>query len=155
MAGDFNDWPIGEITQEHSNLTDAEHEPTRDNKKLDKIFVNFWQSVNIYQTLRPLEAHQGAESNHIMVYLEGNFVKTKAAKICYSYRRYANAGADMFVDLMHRQSWENVYREASSNDNVALLDLIFTALLDRCFPFKTTTRRDTDPPLDKSHYSLK
>ena len=146
LAGDFNQWPISDISLEHPDLREAEHGPTRQERKIDKILVNFWRSVEICQTLAPLESNTGQPSDHKMVFLQARFKAPVPKKVSYTYRRYSKQGADKFFDILSTQRWDEVYNSATSDSKAAALNVILSKAMNECFPLKTTVRRESGPP---------
>ena len=55
IGGDFNQWPAHELLQEHPDLTEVQHSPTRQGQKIDRSFTNFGRSVKESGILKPLE----------------------------------------------------------------------------------------------------
>ena len=146
LAGDFNQWPIEEAQAEHPDIREVEHGPTQRGRKIDRAFVNFFRSIEISQTLRPLETNEGTASDHKIVYVQAKFDSERPERVSYTYRRYTEEGARAFEEIMATQRWDQVYRAVDSDSKAGELDAILTRAMDRCFPFKTTTKRKTDPP---------
>ena len=55
VAGDFNQWPIGEALQDYDGLVEVPTPPTRGDRKIDKIFTNWYDDVVDSGCLPPLE----------------------------------------------------------------------------------------------------
>ena len=53
IGGDFNQWPIEEISQDHPDLTEVKHGPTRGDREIDRTFVNFGRSIRESGALPP------------------------------------------------------------------------------------------------------
>ena len=75
LAGDFNQWSITDISQEHDLLKSIDHGPTRNDRNIDKTFVNFGRSLVEYHTLEPLEDEDGRKSDHKMAFFSASFPK--------------------------------------------------------------------------------
>ena len=146
MAGDFNQWPIGDIVEEHPDLVEAVHGPTRGELSIDRTFTNFGRSLVETSTLEPLETDEGRPSDHKIAFAAAEFVKQKPASVTYSYRAFTDDGADKFSELLATQSWHTVYAAPSPTTKVMAFQVILAALLESCFQWKTTTRLSTDPP---------
>lgn len=139
LAGDFNQWQIADITADHSDLTEADHGPTRADRKIDRVFLNFWRSVEICQTLAPLESVE-TPSDHKMVFIQAAFARTSFTKISYTYRRVTDQGAAKFDELMCQQAWTAVYTAVGCDAKATALADILNKLMDDSIPFKTTTQ---------------
>ena len=96
VGGDWNQWPVGHICQEHTDLVEVEHGPTRNGRKLDKFLVNFPRAVIECDTLEPLDDGMGRESDHRMAFFKAAIEVQQEAKITYSYRHYTEEGAVKF-----------------------------------------------------------
>ena len=53
VGGDFNQWPIEEISQDHPDLTEVKHGPTRGDREIDRTFVSFGRSIEASGALPP------------------------------------------------------------------------------------------------------
>ena len=146
IAGDFNQWPIDEILEEHPDIIEVEHGPTRGELAIDRTFINFPRSLEEYHTLDPLETEDGRQSDHRIAFTEARFQTQKPNVVKYSYRAYSDQGADTFCDTLSSQSWQTVYSAPSPTAKVVAFQTILMALLESCFEWKTTTRLETDPP---------
>ena len=45
VGGDWNQWEVGKVVDDHPDLSEVEHGPTRQGRKIDKFLVNFNRSV--------------------------------------------------------------------------------------------------------------
>ena len=67
IAGDFNQWGIGNALEDYIDLSEAAVGPTRGTHQIDRIFTNFGDVVFGAGTVPPLNADdpsQGHASNH-------------------------------------------------------------------------------------------
>ena len=64
ICGDFNQWPAEKLIDDHPDLTEIVHGPTRGNRSIDRSFVNFGRSVIEADTLEPLETEERIKSDH-------------------------------------------------------------------------------------------
>ena len=55
LGGDFNQWPVQDVTVKFCNLSEVQHGPTRGSRAIDRLFVNFSRCVLSAGTLPPLE----------------------------------------------------------------------------------------------------
>ena len=71
VAGYFNQWPVEEFLEEHPDMGEVDHGPTREDRCIDRTFVNFSRSIVESGTTDPLETDDGSrKSNHKIAYLE-------------------------------------------------------------------------------------
>ena len=146
VGGDFNQWPVEDILEDHPDLTESKHGPTRGDLSIDRTFTNFGRSISEALTLEPLETEDGRVSDHKIAFTRADFPKPKSGKITYSFRAYTERGAENFCQSLTTQSWQEVYSAPSSTAKVIVFQRILMALLEACFEWKTTTRLETDPP---------
>ena len=73
VAGDFNQWKIQDISQDHPDLVEIPHGPTRGDRAIDRSFVNFGRAVQRSDSLPPLETETGQESDHRVAWAEAVF----------------------------------------------------------------------------------
>ena len=55
LAGDFNQWKVGDGLADLPDLKEADVGPTRNGKKIDRIFSNVSRSITASGTLEPLD----------------------------------------------------------------------------------------------------
>ena len=146
ISGDFNQWNIGEITQDHPELVEVEFGPTRGDKSIDRSFVNFGRAIVESGVLPPLETETGQASDHKIAWAEAKFLTTKQKQISYTYRAYTEEGAESFLQELNTQSWTEVYEAQDSDSKANKFQEIVGMLMDRNFAWKTTTRKEGEPP---------
>ena len=146
VSGVFNQWPIEEILEDHPDLAEVNHGPTRGDRAIDRTFVNFGRSIVESGTSEPLETEEGNPSDHRVAYMKASFKTIKPKIKSYSYRVYTDDGAQRFKDKMSRQNWRAVYDATSTTSKAAALQKILDDSMNACFEWKTTRRRETDPP---------
>ena len=66
VAGDWNQWSVKQVLDEHPDLAEVVHGPTRGNKKIDKFLVNFPRSIEQSDVL-PLRMTASAGSVTIVL----------------------------------------------------------------------------------------
>ena len=93
VAGDWNQWPVGYVCQEHTDLAEVEHGPTRGDRKIDKFLVNFGRSIVESDTLPPLEDEEGRTSDHLVAYFKASIKKLTRPVVKFRYRHYTDKGA--------------------------------------------------------------
>ena len=145
VAGDWNQWSTGHVLQEHPDMSEVEHGPTRNGRKIDQFLVNFGRSVVESDTLPPLDDGLGRTSDHLISYFKASVRRQEQAKTSYSYRHYTKEGAVKFQEWIANADFSSVL--APPDPNVQLDG--FLAKLEEatgaCFSMKTTTRREADP----------
>ena len=146
VGGDFNQWPVQDLVDEHPDLTEVDHGPTRGDKAIDRTLVNFARSVVESKSLKPLETEEGSASDHRIAWLKAQFRIVKPKTISFSYRVFTEKGATSFLADLSKTDWSSVYRAASSDDKVVQFQAILDSLMAKNFEWKTTTRRADDPP---------
>lgn len=146
VSGDFNQWPAEDILSEHPDLQEVPHGPTRDDRAIDRSFVNFGRSVDESGTLLPLESEEGNASDHKIAFARASFHKAPVKNITYTYKAYTETGATGFLQAIGIQDWSQVYLAESTSDKVEALQRALNKLMDDHFVTKTTTRRESDPP---------
>ena len=146
VGGDWNQWPIESISQEHPDLVEVEHGPTRQLRKIDRFLVNFNRSICESDTLPPLDDGQGRESDHLVAFFKASIEKQLDPKVSYTYRHFTDEGADRFQDCIANTNFAPIFSLEDVNEQVDFLSGKLEKAMSLCFPTKTTTRREKDPP---------
>ena len=146
VAGDWNQWPTDHVLQEHPDMVEVEHGPTRNDRKIDKFLVNFGRSVIESDILPPLDDGMGRESDHLISYLKAAVKKPRQASTTYSYRHYTEEGAARFQDWIASADFGPVLACPDPNEQLNLFLGELESASNACFSLKTTTRRESDPP---------
>ena len=70
VAGDFNQWKIGQALEDYVDISEVEVGHTRKDKKIDRIFVNVSRKIKESGTLAPLETEDdmAKKSDHRVAY---------------------------------------------------------------------------------------
>ena len=146
VAGDFNQWPIEEILDEHSDLSEVAHGPTRGHRAIDRTFTNFGRSITDSSTLEPLESEDGNPSDHRIAWTRAQFITEKTPTVKYTYRRFTDKGAAAFENSLATQSWTEVFQAGDPSSKAEALQKILDARMAEHFKLITTVRRQSDPP---------
>ena len=146
VAGDWNQWPVDHVLQEHPDLTEIAHGPTRLDRKIDRMLVNFGRAVVESDTLQPLDDGLGRTSDHLISYFKASIKKQPVNKVTYSYRHYTEEGARKFQEWMARVDFNDLYAITDVNDQLNFFLGKLEEAMNACFDVKTTTRREKDPP---------
>ena len=147
LTGDFNQWQVGDILEDHPDLTEIKHGPTRGNREIDRSFCNFGRSIVSSGTLPPLESEDSTRpSDHLIAYGTAVFQREKAETISYVYRPFTSVGANRFVESLRNHDWAAVLEADTVDRKVAEMQSFLDSNLNAHFPLKRTTRRKSDPP---------
>ena len=146
VGGDWNQWNLQPILNDHADLAEVDHGPTRGNRKIDRFLTNFSRSITESDVLPPLDDGLGRVSDHKIAYFRASFDSNIDKKVSYKYRHFTEAGATGFQNWIAGHDFEAVYSNHDVNEQLS----VFLAILDKqmnvFFPYKTTTRRERDPP---------
>ena len=146
VGGNFNQWPIDDFLEEHPDMGEVDHGPTKNDRRIDRTFVNFCRSVVESGTTDPLETEEGSQSDHKVAYLEAEFRKEEDKVAKYSYRKYTDEGADNFADKLGEMNWNLVFNAGTTTEKADALQTVLDGLMDECFEIKTTVRKENDLP---------
>ena len=151
VAGDWNQWDVSRVLDDHPDLSEVDHGPTRGGRKIDKFLVNFARSVVESDVLPPLDDGYGRLSDHSIAYFKTELRIIPDKKVSYRYRHYTEAGAQSFQAWVSGHSFDRVLSALNVNDKVQVFLSDLEAKMDAFFPFKTTVRRERDPPWINPH----
>ena len=152
VGGDFNQWDISDALIDFPDLAEILTPPTRKDRRIDRTFLNWSESVKEIACLSPLEAEnvlgqQIAKSDHKIQFLASCLEKREAVVWeTYSYRPYSERSASAFIQDMEQQDWSDVYSAVGSNMKASVLQAILDDLMDKHFPEKLVKRKNTDLP---------
>ena len=146
VSGDFNQWPLRDLLDEHPDLAEVDHGPTRLGRSIDRTFVNFPRAVTVSGTSTPLETEEGNQSDHRVAHLLASFEVQPTKKVTYTYRALTPEGADKFASGLELLDWELVYQEPTAEGKASAFQKMIDALMDQCFQWRTTTRREDEEP---------
>ena len=146
VAGDFNQWQAQDLVQDHPDLSEVPHGPTRGDRQIDRSFVNFGRSIDESGTLKPLETKEGLASDHRIAWSTANFKAPPTKLVKYSYRAYTESGAEAFLQDLNCQKWDRVYQAPDTDRKTEIFQEIVDSLLNKHFKWKTTIRREDEPP---------
>ena len=146
VTGDFNHWPIEEFLEDHPDMMEMQHGPTRHDRKIDRTFTNFNRSITESCTLDPLETEEGQTSDHRMTFGKAIFPAITKETVTYTYRHYSERAARQFISAMSEQDWSGVLEAGNSESKVEAFQAIVDANMEKFFPLRTTKKRKSDPP---------
>ena len=149
LGGDFNQWDICHAMSDYPDMTEADTPPTRNNRRIDKVFLNW--NVKEAKCLPPLETEMidgtSTASDHLIQYVCGDVErreKSQWKKI--TFRPYNEKAAESFKRDLEGESWERVLTAAGSNAKADALQSVLDTLMDKNFPFKTIRRKENGLP---------
>lgn len=141
LAGYFNQWPVARLTNEHPDMKEVVHGPTRGDSKIDKFFVNFSSKLTESDTLESLEIDLGNTSDHRAAFFRAIFTREGPEKLSYTYRPYNQEAAPAMVDKLTTLSWMEVLEAEGADNKARALQAILDEQMDRFFPLKTSVRK--------------
>ena len=151
VAGDFNQWEIGEILLDFADLHELDTPPTRGDRRIDRIFTNWSEDISDCGVLPPLDTSAPDDritySDHGIQYLCSRIPgKEPTQWETYSYRPYNEQQAEKFLAELALTDWGTVYEQEGSNNMAIRLQFILDELMDSHFPLKTVRRKESDLP---------
>ena len=151
IAGDFNQWEVGEALAEFSDMTEVLTPPTRGDRHIDKIFTNWAEDISDSGCLPPLSTivaeGLGTNSDHNVQYLTARLPRKEPVKWeVFTHRPFSDKGCEMFKEEIRSMDWSEVLNERGSNAMATKLNLALTDLMDKHFPLKTVRRKESDLP---------
>ena len=159
VAGDFNQWKIGEGLADFVDIKEVPVGMTRGNKAIDRLFTNASRSVVEAGTLEPLETEGDEEirrSDHRIAFYkmlldrQRTFTWEK-----YSYRHYSEKGAENFKHWVVMHDWFEVLCAGTADEKASAYQETVVKAVERFFPLRTVKKRSDDPPwLDKKTRDL-
>ena len=151
VAGDWNQWNVKRVLDEHPDLSEVKHGPTRGDRKIDKFLVNFGRSIVESDVLPPLDDGMGRLSDHSIAIFKAKFTVLPDKRVSYTYRHYTERGANCFQDWISTKDFGPVYAGTNSNEKLDAFLSIMNEGMSEFFPYKTTVRRERDPPWINPH----
>ena len=139
VSGDFNQWPVNDLLEEHPDLSKVDHGPTRQGRSIDRTFVvNFPRAVTASGTSIPLETEEESPSDHQVAYANASFEANKPKKISYFYHAFTPEGAEKFAEGLRNLDWSDLYQSAMVEEKARVFQNAIDALMDTCFKWRTT-----------------
>ena len=151
VAGDWNQWDVKRVLDEHPDMAEVAHGPTRGERKIDKFLVNFSRSIIESDVLPPLDDGYGRQSDHSVAFFKAKFKVEIDKKVSYKYRHYTDEGARSFQGWIAGHSFDEVYSQGDVNLQLEAFLATLESKMDLFFPYKTTVRRERDPPWINPH----
>ena len=150
VAGDFNQWPIGQALLDFPDLKEVDVGPTRKDRCIDRIFTNFSRSISDSGTVPPLEPEPGftgARSDHRIAFARADMPRNRTFEwVSYQYRYYNQDAVAKFGQWLAGHDWADVADAEGSNRKATLYQEAVTGALEACFPLITVRKKSTDCP---------
>ena len=150
VAGDFNQWPIDQTLEDFPDLKEAPVGPTRNGRKIDRIFTNFNRSITESGTVPPLEpepGYAGSRSDHRIAFSKAELPRNRTFEwITYQYRYYNQDAVEKFGQWLAGHDWADVADAEGSNRKAVLYQEAVTGAMERVFPLITVRKKSTDCP---------
>ena len=146
VGGDWNQWSPQAILDDHGEFAEVAHGPTRSDRKIDRMFVNFNRLVTESDVLPPLDDGLGRQSDHSLAYFRARFESRLEKTVSYTYRHYTDQGARDFQNWIAGHDFAEVYGSCDVNQQLDSFLAVLEARMNLCFPTKTTVKREGDPP---------
>ena len=151
IAGDFNQWDVGDALLDYPDLLEVPSPPTRGDRKIDKIFTNWHDDIHQSGCLPPLETDAPLEirttSDHKIQYLCSRIEKREPIRWeNYTYRPFHERGAIGFENDLRNTDWQQVYNAGDSNDMAIKFQQVLDDLMHAHFPLRTIKRKESDLP---------
>ena len=151
VAGDFNQWDISGALADYPDIMEVVTPPTRLDRHIDKMFLNWHDEVTESGCIPPLESDQVGGSitysDHRVQYACARLQRRDPVRWeTFTYRPFTNAGADGFVAEISSVDWSGVCGQPDANAKATSLQHIIDDANTRHFPLKTIRRKKGDLP---------
>ena len=153
VAGDYNQWNISGALEDFPDMVEVLTGPTRNDRRIDRIFTNWRENIDSYSCLPPLEADLPGEdgsiprSDHRIQLVESSLPRREPIKWeKFSYRPCGDRAKEDFKVALRNQDWSEVVDANGTNAKARAFQLILDDLMDHFFPWKTAKRKSDDLP---------
>ena len=151
VAGDFNQWEVGEALIDYLDLVEVATPPTRGDRNIDRVFTNWTDDITDAGCVPPLETElQGPAktfSDHKIQYVCARIPKReKVVWEIFTHRPFTDKGGEAFKRDLEATDWTPVTSGVGSNDKAEAYQAIIDDLIHKNFPLKTVKRKEGDLP---------
>ena len=108
VAGDFNQWKVGEVLEDYLDIKEQSVGPTRLGRQIDRVFTNFGSCTKDAGTVPPLKTddQNAKKSDHSVAFIKAVLPRSiPVVWLEYSYRYYNEDSAKLFrgwlLSLIH------------------------------------------------------
>ena len=151
VTGDFNQWQVGEELEDFPDLCEVLTLPTRNERRIDRIFLNWHDHLVESGCLPPLETEDLGNgrtfSDHKVQYCFSKLPRKPPVvweKIVT--RPFRKENAQPFRRDLERESWKRVVDASGVNAKEREFQAVIDRLMDKHFPTKVIKRKDDDLP---------
>ena len=150
VGGDFNQWPLQNALDEFPDLNEVDVGPTRKDRWIDRIAINFSRALRASGAVPPLKVEprmQGTKSDHRVPYVKASLSRVKNYHWeSYSYRYRSPDAVAGFGKWLAGLHWAELAAMVSSNPKAECYQETVTATLETFFPLVTVHRKSSDCP---------
>ena len=147
ITGDFNHRDVGAALNEVEEFTQIVMDPTRGGNTIDVIYTNQPLAHCETRVLPPLEATNGAVSDHRCVFTEASFPPVRGYHWITQMRRTRDtAREEAFARELGTWDWECFGRDHDVDGMAGVLEDVILKLTDKHFPLVRVRRRSNESP---------
>ena len=147
IAGDFNHKDISDAVDLVEHMTLIPTGPTRGANTIDLIYTNVPGCVRECMTLPPLEAANGAMSDHRCVYVKAQFQSTRNFRWEVKMRRLRDQRREnAFADDLRNWNWENLEENNDVDKMWCEVEGVIADLTNKHFPLVRVRKRSNESP---------
>ena len=151
VAGDFNQWDVGQALSNFADITEVDVGCTRNDRCIDKIFTNMSRAIIESGTLAPLETEgkddEITRSDHRVAFAKLAIPRKESFKWqSYKYRHFSAEGVQAFKEWVVLHPWDEVLTTPDSNSKAEAYQKTIVQAIERSFPLKTMRKKSTDLP---------
>ena len=147
IAGDFNHRDISDAVNLVEHMTLVPSGPTRGANTIDLVYTNVPGCVRDCITLPPLEAANGAVSDHKCVYVKAQFDKARNFRWEVKMRRLRDQKRDSaFANDLRGWDWGNLEGYSNVDQMWGEVEKVIADLTDKHFPLVRVRKRSNESP---------
>ena len=142
---------MGDCLSSFADLREVEVGNTRENRAIDRIFLNVSRSVVEAGMLEPLETEGAGEdlrrSDHRIAFCKILLERRQSFKwIEYSYRHFNDDSVEQFRSWVVMHDWAEVLSSETTDIKAEEYQRMVVGAVERFFPLRTVKRKSSDPP---------
>ena len=152
LGGDFNQWDINDAVLDFPEIVEVMTGPTRNERRIDRLFLNWPEAVVDHSVLNPLDAENASgerlsTSDHKVQFVSSVLqMKEPVVWEEFTFRPYNETAAENFREEMKNTDWSDVISAIGSNDKARVFQSILDDMMNRHFPWKTVKKKSSDLP---------
>ena len=145
VNGDLNHRDFADCLDEVGEFSVLPTGPTRGQNTIDVIHSNIQDCISESWTVPPLQAANGALSDHRCVVAVAKFPKERGYEWKIAWRRSRNANSEAaFTEEMKNRDWTDI--KGDSDMMAEKLEEVIGALTDKYFPLVRIRKRSSEHP---------